>query len=87
MSTQIAVKLPDEVVLAVDRMVDGGTFGSRSQAVRAALESLLQQSESARVRQAFARGFQRHPERPDEMSDARRLAIDAIEDEPWDRWW
>lgn len=29
----------------------------------------------------------RTPDAPEELRDARRLAIEAVEDEPWDTWW
>lgn len=87
MSTQIAVKLPDEVVSAVDRLVEEGAYDSRSQAVRSALDRLLRESRSRRIDEAFRQGFQRRPDRPEEVADATRLAIDAIHDEPWEPWW
>lgn len=87
MTTQIAVKLPDDLVAAIDRLVDEGTFRSRSAAVRRALNSLVAASERAAVDQAFAHGFRAVPETADEMADATRLALDAIDDEPWEKWW
>jgi hypothetical protein len=35
----------------------------------------------------FAEGFRRSPESEAELADAYRLAFEAIEDEPWERWW
>jgi Arc/MetJ-type ribon-helix-helix transcriptional regulator len=87
MTEQIAVKLPDEMVAAVDRLVAAGRFSSRSGAVRAGLELVVREAEREVVDRAFADGFKRHPERDEEMRDARRLAIEAIDDEPWEPWW
>lgn len=87
MSTQIAVKLPEATLAVVDRLVAEGRFDSRSQAVRAGLDRILREARSAELDRAFAAGFARHPERDDELEDARRLAIDAIADEPWKPWW
>lgn len=87
MTTQIAVKLPDEVVVAVDRLVSEGRFPNRSATVRRALDVLLASVERESVDQAFARGFGATPETVDELADAARLAVDAIEDEPWEKWW
>ncbi len=87
MTTQIAVKLPDDLVAELDRLVARGDFPSRSQAVRSALEGIVaarrQQELDARYRQALARV----PETEEELAEARRLATDAIHDEPWERWW
>jgi Arc/MetJ-type ribon-helix-helix transcriptional regulator len=87
MTTQIAVKLPDEMLDAVDRLVAAGRFESRSGAVRAGLVILVRQADRERIDRAFSEGFRRHPEEPDELADASRLAIEAIHDEPWEPWW
>lgn len=87
MPKQIAVKLPDEMLEAVDDLVAAGRFSSRSSAVRAGLSIVVSQAERDAIDRAFAEGFRRHPDTPGELADARRLAVDAIEDEPWERWW
>lgn len=87
MTTQIAVKLPDRLVAEVDRLVADGSFASRSDAVRRGLETLVGAAERQRIDRAFAEGFRRHPESDDEIADATRLAVEAIDDEPWERWW
>ena len=87
MTTQIAVKLPDRLVSEIDELVADGAFASRSEAVRHGLEALVRSGERQRVERAFVEGFRRHPEREDEMAEATRLALDAINDEPWERWW
>jgi len=87
MTIQIAVKLPEQTVAAIDALIAEGRFSSRSAVVRAGLAMVTRQARAERIDQAFADGFRRVPERSDELHDARRLAIEAIEDEPWDRWW
>jgi Arc/MetJ-type ribon-helix-helix transcriptional regulator len=87
MTTQIALKLPDELVAEIDELIAEGAFANRSDAVRHGIEALVRRHERERVDRAFAEGFQRHPEGEDELADATRLAVDAINDEPWERWW
>lgn len=87
MPVQIAVKIPDQMLAAVDELVAAGRFSSRSGAVKAGLRIVVDQAERDAVDRAFTDGFRRHPDNPDELADARRLGIDAIEDEPWERWW
>jgi Arc/MetJ-type ribon-helix-helix transcriptional regulator len=87
MTTQIAVKLPDELVADLDELVRSGSFPSRSSAVRRALEVLLRADRRRRVDAAFAEGFDRVPDDGAELAEAIRLAVDAIDEEPWQRWW
>lgn len=87
MTTQLAVKIPDDLSSAIDDLVARGVYPTRSQAVRAALEALVQRSRSARIDAAFAAGFSKQPETPGEIAEAMRLGIEAIEDEPWEPWW
>jgi Arc/MetJ-type ribon-helix-helix transcriptional regulator len=87
MTVQIAVKLPDELVAGLDDLVRAGRFPSRSNGVRRALEVLLAAEQRRRVEAAFAEGFRRLPDDGSELDEATRLAVEAIEDEPWERWW
>jgi len=87
MTIQIAVKLPDSVVLEIDALVDDGRFASRSDAVRRGLSLMIERSRADLVDRSFVEGFTRQPERAEELDDARRLAIEAIHDEPWKKWW
>lgn len=84
---QIAVKLPDRLLAAVDDLVGAGAFANRSHAVRHALEVLVRDDRRRAVDEAFTRGFTAHPETAAEMAEARRLAIESINEEPWERWW
>jgi Arc/MetJ-type ribon-helix-helix transcriptional regulator len=87
MTIQIAVKLPDRLIGEIDELVADGAFASRSDAVRRGLEALLRHEERLRIDRGFVEGFTRHPDGEDELADATKLAIEAINDEPWDRWW
>jgi len=87
MTTQIAVKLSDALVRQLDDLVASGSFDSRSDAVRRGIEALVAQRSRQLVDAAFAEGFARHPDTEDEIADATRLAVDAINNEPWEKWW
>lgn len=87
MTIQIAVRLEDEAVAMLDRLVADGSFPSRSEAVRTAVEVLVRSRERRRIDEAFAQGFRNRPESDREMAEATRLAIASIDEEPWERWW
>ena len=87
MTKQIAVKLPEELVGELDSLVERGAFPSRSQAVRTGIEAVVsshrRQEEDRRYRDAASA----RPETGEEVAEAARLAVEAINDEPWERWW
>jgi len=87
MTIQIAVKLPDDLVQEIDRLIDGGAFASRSQAVRSGLEAIVVSRRRAEIGRRYEDAMLRLPETRDELADATRLAVNAIEEEPWERWW
>lgn len=87
MTTQIAVKLSDELVGELDRLVEDGAFDNRSQAVRIGLETLVAAQRREEVDRRYRDALARLPETSEEIAEATRLGVDAIEDEPWERWW
>lgn len=87
MTTQIAVKLPEGLLSELDRLVGSGVYANRSQAVRAGLQAVVDNERSRAAERAYGEGFGRFPETEAELADATRLALEAISDEPWERWW
>jgi Arc/MetJ-type ribon-helix-helix transcriptional regulator len=87
MTTQIAVKLPDELVDELDRLVKDGAFGSRSQAVRSGLETMVAARRRQELDQRYHDAFAQVPETREEIAEATRSAVESIHDEPWERWW
>lgn len=87
MTTQIAVKLPDELVGELDRLVKSGAFDSRSQAIRSGIETVVSLRRRQELDERYRAASQQAPETEAELAEARRLAVDAIDDEPWERWW
>jgi Arc/MetJ-type ribon-helix-helix transcriptional regulator len=85
--TQIAVKLPDRLVQELDDLVAQGVFPNRSSAVRRAVEAIVAITRRDALERAYAEGYRRLPESESELAAARRLAVQAIDDEPWDKWW
>ncbi len=87
MTVQVAVKLPEELADELDRLVQSGAFDSRSQVLRAGLEAIIARREQERLRERYREAMAKHPETSHEIAEAGRLAVDAIEEEPWERWW
>ena len=87
MTIEIAVKLPDELVHEIDRLVAGGAFDSRSQAVRSELQAIVASRRRDEIDRRYEEATARFPETNEEVTKATRLALNAIDEEPWERWW
>jgi Arc/MetJ-type ribon-helix-helix transcriptional regulator len=87
MTKQIAVKLPDDLVNELDRLVQAGTFVSRSQAIRTGIEALVARQHRHQMDQRFRDGAALSPETVEDIDEATALAVSSIQEEPWERWW
>lgn len=85
--TQIAVKLPEGLVRELDELVAQGLFPTRSSAVRRAVEMIVSGQRRDAIEEAYAKGYRQAPESEGELAEATRLATQAIDDEPWQKWW
>jgi Arc/MetJ-type ribon-helix-helix transcriptional regulator len=83
MTIQIAVRLPDELVNELDRMVEGGRFGSRTDAVRIALERLVDETREVELDEAIVAGYLRVPDDGEFTAMAEAAARAMVQEEPW----
>jgi Arc/MetJ-type ribon-helix-helix transcriptional regulator len=83
MSQQIAVRIPDELADSLENLVSSGTFETKAEAIRAALERLVEAERRQRVGEIIADGYRRIPQGDDDVEAARQAAIRSIEEEPW----
>lgn len=83
MSEQIAVRIPDALAASLEDLVSTGRFETRAEAVRVALEALIESERRRRVGELIADGYRRLPQDDEEVDAARLAAIRSIEEEPW----
>lgn len=81
--TEVAVRLPGEMVAAVDRLVADGIFTSRSEVVRVAVAGLLRSHEEDVADQQIVFGYLRLPQEDSEISAAAAATRALVEAEPW----
>jgi Arc/MetJ-type ribon-helix-helix transcriptional regulator len=80
MTTQVAFRIPDELLAEVDRLVSAGAYRSRTDAVRAALERLLADARERELDAAVVAGYQRVPDAAaDPWVDAATRALVTAE--------
>lgn len=83
MSQQIAVRLPDDLLGELDWVVVRVGYESRADAVRTAIESLVQAERRRAEAEAIVAGYERYPQTDDEVAVARAAALRSIREEPW----
>lgn len=92
MSEQIAVRIPDSLAESLEDLVAGGRFETKADAIRTALETLVEMERRRRIGEQIVDGYRRIPQDDDEDADLAVAAgralhgLEAEEDEaglPW----
>ena len=79
MSKQIAVRIPNALAKALDDLVSERRFETKAQAIRAALQTLVDQERRRKMGELTADGYRRIPQDEDEVEpcEALRAAVDC----------
>jgi Arc/MetJ-type ribon-helix-helix transcriptional regulator len=83
MSEQIAVRIPDGLATDLAAMVESGRFATKAEAIRHAIESLVDQERRRVIGEQIVEGYRRIPQTDEEVAVATEAAIRSIEEEPW----
>ncbi len=80
---QIITRVDDQLMAQLDAIVASGEAESRSDAVRRALEAMIDQRRRRLVGEAIAAGYRRVPETDEELRRADENARALVAEEPW----
>jgi Arc/MetJ-type ribon-helix-helix transcriptional regulator len=80
---QLVVRVADDVAAAIDELVAEGIAASRSDAVRTALLTLIQENRRRRTGEAIVAGYRRLPQDEDDLAWSDDATRRMIADEPW----
>ena len=80
---QLITRVDDELVAQLDAIVASGEAESRSDAVRRALETMIDQRRRRLIGEAIAEGYRRVPETDEELRWAEENARAVVAEEPW----
>ena len=83
MTEQFVVRVPEELAASVDGLVSGGAFASRSDAVRAGLELVVERERRAAIGRAIVAGYERVPQDGDDLAWTQALGAAMIAEESW----
>lgn len=83
MTTQLVARVPDDLAEAVDELVRAGVYASRSEAVRAGLDAVIDRQRRAAINDAIVDGYRRIPQQADDLAWSDRATAAMIAEEPW----
>ncbi|HUF58555.1 MAG TPA: antitoxin [Actinomycetota bacterium] len=83
MSIQIAIRIPEWVADELESLVARGRFETKADAVRSALESLVDAERRTEVGRRIVEGYQRIPQEDADVAAAHEAAARSIDEEPW----
>lgn len=83
MPEQFAIRMSDELARSLDELVASGRFETRAEAVRAAVEQLVDEERRREVGKLIVQGYTDIPQTEAEVATATQTAIRSIEEEPW----
>jgi Arc/MetJ-type ribon-helix-helix transcriptional regulator len=83
MSEQIAVRIPNDMAASLEDLVGRGVYETKADAIRSALERLLDAERRRRVGELIADGYRAVPQDDGDVQAATRAAIRSINEEPW----
>lgn len=83
-TTQVAVRLDDELLERLDWLVARCSYENRAEAIRSALEELAKRERSRQIGEQIAEGYRRIPQTPDELIGTVRGGFPGLDDD--DDW-
>ncbi len=81
MSEQIAVRIPDDLAESLEDLVASGRFETKAEAIRTALETLVDAERRRRIGQLIVEGYLRIPQGGAVLSGASLQALHELEAE------
>jgi metal-responsive CopG/Arc/MetJ family transcriptional regulator len=87
MSTQLAIRIPDDLLRDLDWVILRLHYDSRAEAMRDALVKLIDQERRRQIGEQIVEGYTRMPQTEEEMAFGDQAFIDSVNEEPWEKWW
>ena len=80
---QLVTRVDSALVQAMDDLIASGTYETRSDVVRIAIERLVDRHRRDEIGRQIIEGYRRIPETDEELAWADAAARAMIEEEPW----
>jgi Arc/MetJ-type ribon-helix-helix transcriptional regulator len=82
-TTQVAVRLDDDLLESLDWLVVRCDYENRAEAIRTALRELARRERSREIGEQIADGYRRKPQTPAELDQVELGGFPGLPDEDW----
>ena len=86
MSTQLALRLPDETLEGLDWLVVRCKYSSRTEAMRSAIEAAIAAERRKQIDEQYIEAYTRMPQTEEELAHVDHQSFDHLDDEDWTEW-
>lgn len=86
MTTQVAIRMTDEMLGDLDWLVVRCDFENRAEAIRAALTELVKRERDREIDERIVAAYTAMPQTDDEVEWAGSRGFPGLPDEDWDEW-
>ncbi len=84
MSTQLAIRLPDELLAELDWLVVRCDYASRTEAMRTAIEAMIRRERSREIDEQYIAAYTKWPQTEEELADLNwQSSPDLDDNEDW----
>lgn len=82
MSTQLAIRLPDETLADLDWLVVRCNYSSRTEAMRSAIEAAIKAERRRQIDEQYIEAYTRMPQTEDELAHLWHQDFSNLDDDP-----
>ena len=86
MSTQLAIRLPDDTLADLDWLVVRCQFANRTEAMRSAIEAAIRAERSRLIDEQYVEAYSRSPQTDGERAHLEHQSFAHLDDEDWTEW-
>ncbi len=86
MSTQLALRLPDDLLADLDWLVVRCQYSTRTEAMRTAIEAAIKAERSRAIDEQYLAAYTKYPQTEEELADLSWQSSPDLDDEDWSGW-
>ncbi len=87
MSTQLAIRLPDELLAELDWLVVRCDYASRTEAMRTAIEAMIRRERSREIDEQYIAAYTKWPQTEEELAGLNHQSFANLDDDYEDWSW